>query len=61
MFTCRAWLFLFSLILLGGCSCSSDEKELPNYSNKEFLEMGRKGDPNPVSYTHLTLPTTPYV
>ena len=20
-----------------------------------------KGEPNPVSYTHLTLPTTPYV
>ena len=25
------------------------------------LALGNQGNPNPVSYTHLTLPTTPYV
>ena len=29
--------------------------------HQEIMEARREDDPNPVSYTHLTLPTTPYV
>ncbi len=35
-------LLCFCFILL---SCTSD-KELPNYSNQDFLAMGREGDPD---------------
>ncbi len=36
-----SFIFLVSISLL---SCSDDEK--PNFSNKEFLEMARRGDPD---------------
>ena len=35
---------------------------LETWSMEEFMDTGIKAWPeNPVSYTHLTLPTTPYV
>ncbi len=35
------WILAF--IFLGSCT---GKTELPNYSNQEFLEMGREGDPD---------------
>ena len=35
---------IISLFILNFLSCA--KKTLPNYSNKEFLEMGKKGDPD---------------
>ena len=39
--------------------CDIFEIESSEITKKEFL--GHFGNPIPVSYTHLTLPTTPYV
>lgn len=37
------WAYIF-LFFLSSYGCSN--KELPNYDNKTFLDMGRVGDPN---------------
>ena len=42
----------------GGILNMTDELELTQ-DMKDAID--REGDPVPVSYTHLTLPTTPYV
>ena len=39
----------------------SDASREPWYYGKKGLTYDPEGSTNPVSYTHLTLPTTPYV
>ena len=43
----------------------ASKKTLEGYKDKSLKEISiilkEKSDTNPVSYTHLTLPTTPYV
>ena len=60
------------ILLIGSCEPFSGKSALVLGISKKLLEQGKKirvGKPlatcieltNPVSYTHLTLPTTPYV
>ena len=60
------WLALISLLVITGCSLHYDTgKELESEGRYEeaSIEYHRAfvDDPDAVSYTHLTLPTTPYV
>ena len=64
----NVFLVLLSLLVLAGCSSNYQwgwYVILPNnkigLSNIEFLIGGLGYTIVPVSYTHLTLPTTPYV
>jgi len=45
-------------ILLWECNINLDGLE---YNKERYLPIDQMWSPNPVSYTHLTLPTTPYV
>lgn len=40
----RYLVYFILVFTLAACSCS--EKELPNYGNKDLLDMARKGDPD---------------
>ena len=44
-------------------ACDYDQKEIPQgqHRRRRFSIDGRDYEMDPVSYTHLTLPTTPYV
>ena len=41
--------------------CSDQNDEFTEHQIKEFTSLLKNSEFNPVSYTHLTLPTTPYV
>ena len=41
--------------------CTARSSENPARTDASFLKLDEQGEPVPVSYTHLTLPTTPYV
>ena len=63
--TRRAFLHS-SLSLTGGLllGCTSNSPRILSSPKESTNELGlwlRIGTDNPVSYTHLTLPTTPYV
>ena len=45
------------VIMLAGCSTSSDS----DTNTRGFTDFATIEEEYPVSYTHLTLPTTPYV
>ena len=62
------WAFSVCFFLFLACGCD-DTSQTPRIK-QEFMEFDRTGGTkvnevalkkNPVSYTHLTLPTTPYV
>ena len=59
------FLLLATSLLTTGCESTRDSKANPlNWfggSKKEVKKNDAEGALIPVSYTHLTLPTTPYV
>ena len=60
----RLSALLSALLLIGGCTSTSyDLLETASVSKPKFSDTDPQdfGVNNPVSYTHLTLPTTPYV
>ena len=56
------WLFATSDRFSRSAFQSGDQAQRPERSNSWSTDVDSEGaNPWPVSYTHLTLPTTPYV